>query len=65
MSRLRAAVRTAAWYVREVMGEGEGDYDRYLAHHRRVHPGRPPLDRREFERRRMDARDRDPGMRCC
>ena len=63
MAGVRAALAKAAWYVREVMGEG--DYDRYLAHHRRNHPDRPPLSRRDFERRRMDERERNPGVRCC
>jgi uncharacterized short protein YbdD (DUF466 family) len=60
---LRVAVGRIGWYVREVMGEG--DYDRYLAHHRRDHPDRLPMNRREFERCRMDERDRNPRMRCC
>ncbi|MFO7277356.1 MAG: YbdD/YjiX family protein [Pseudomonadota bacterium] len=27
---------------------GDDAYERYLEHHRRTHPDRPPLSRREF-----------------
>ena len=60
---LREAAGRVGWYLREV--SGEGDYARYLAHRERHHPGEPPLDRRTFERRRMDERDRNPRARCC
>jgi uncharacterized short protein YbdD (DUF466 family) len=63
VSRLGEAVRAVGWYLREVTGEG--DYDRYLAHHACTHQATEPLSRREFERRRMDGRERDPGVRCC
>lgn len=61
--RLTAAARAVRWYVGEVMGEG--DYARYLAHHDRQHPGEPAMDRRAFERWRMDEREREPQGRCC
>jgi uncharacterized short protein YbdD (DUF466 family) len=51
------------WYVREVMGENA--YDHYVEHARREHPDAPVLSRREFERRRMDEQDRNPGIRRC
>jgi uncharacterized short protein YbdD (DUF466 family) len=60
---VRAALGRALWYLREVAGENA--YDRYLEHRRREHPGEPVLDRREFERRRMDERERNPRARCC
>jgi uncharacterized short protein YbdD (DUF466 family) len=60
---LRAAVGRVVWYLREVAGEN--DYARYLEHRRREHPGEPVLERREFERRRMDERERTPRSRCC
>ena len=51
------------WYLREV--SGESGYDRYVAHMRRDHPGQPVMSRREFERRRQDAREDNPRARCC
>ena len=60
---LRTALGRALWYLREVAGEN--DYARYLEHRRREHPGEPVLDRRAFERRRSDERERNPRARCC
>jgi uncharacterized short protein YbdD (DUF466 family) len=57
------ALRAVVWYLREVTGENA--YDRYLEHQRREHPGQEPMSRREFERRRVDARDDRPEGRCC
>jgi uncharacterized short protein YbdD (DUF466 family) len=57
------ALRAVVWYLREVTGESA--YDRYLEHLRREHPDREPMSRREFERRRIDARDERPEGRCC
>jgi len=51
------------WYLRELTGEAA--YDRYLDRHRLAHPGAPVLPRREFERRRTDRGDQNPGARCC
>jgi uncharacterized short protein YbdD (DUF466 family) len=62
MTAREAAIKLA-WYLRELAGEH--DYDRYVEHHRRTHPDAPALSRREFERRRMDERDRNPAVRCC
>jgi uncharacterized short protein YbdD (DUF466 family) len=56
--RLRSALRTVRWYVREVSGESA--YDNYLVHRRRTHPGEPVLSRREF-----DALKTQPQVRCC
>ena len=58
--KLYAGVR---WYLREV--SGESGYDRYVAHMRRDHAGQPVMSRREFERRRQDAREANPRARCC
>jgi uncharacterized short protein YbdD (DUF466 family) len=63
VSWLRLALRTAAWYLREVTGES--GYDRYLARQRSHHPDRPPLSRREFERRRADELECNTNVRCC
>ena len=51
------------WYLREVSGESA--YDRYVEHRRREHPGEPVMSRRDFERRRQDAREARPQARCC
>lgn len=59
----REAAAKLAWYLKELTGEH--DYDRYVEHHRRAHPDASALSRREFERRRMDERDRNPRVRCC
>ena len=60
---VRGAVQGVRWYVREV--SGEGDYDRYIARERRLHPGTAVLSRRDFERRKTQAREANPGTRCC
>ena len=44
---------------------GVPDYDRYLAHVRRRHPGRTPLTREAFLAERLEARYSRPGSRCC
>jgi uncharacterized short protein YbdD (DUF466 family) len=65
MRRLLRAVQAIHWYMRELTGEAA--YEHYAAHARQHSPGSPPLTRREFERRRTDAREADPreGFRCC
>jgi uncharacterized short protein YbdD (DUF466 family) len=63
MARVRRVVAGALWYAREVMGEN--DYEHYLRHQRRRHPGEQVLTRREFECRRMDQMEIRPGQRCC
>jgi hypothetical protein len=62
---VRAAVvragRGVRWYLREWSGEARwDDYLRECAEH-----GHPPVSRREFERRRADAAERNPVSRCC
>jgi uncharacterized short protein YbdD (DUF466 family) len=51
------------WYLREVSGESA--YDRYVDHMRRDHPSQPVMSRRDFERRRQDARNQNVRARCC
>ena len=51
------------WYLREFSGESA--YDRYVEHRRREHPDEPVMSRRDFERRRQDAREARPQARCC
>lgn len=51
------------WFAKGITGESR--YDAYVAHERRVHPDREPMDEREFwrdEARRLDAA---PEGRCC
>jgi uncharacterized short protein YbdD (DUF466 family) len=49
------------WYLREWSGEAR--WDDHLAECARH--GHPPMSRREFERRRADARERSVVSRCC
>ncbi len=59
----RDALAKLVWNLKQLTGEH--DYDRYVQHHRHAHPDASALSRREFERRRMDERDRNPRVRCC
>jgi len=59
LDHLAAAARVARTIV------GAPDYERYLAHMRRRHPGHRPLSRDQFARARMDDRYNRPGSRCC
>ena len=43
---------------------GAPDYETYLAHMQRRHPGCTPLDARAFERQRLIDRYQQPGTRC-
>jgi uncharacterized short protein YbdD (DUF466 family) len=63
MLLLRDAFAGVRWYLREVSGESA--YDRYVEHMRRDHPDQAVMSRRDFERRRMDAREENPRARCC
>ena len=60
---VKQAFAGVRWYLREVSGESA--YDRYVNHMRRDHPGQPVMSRRDFERRRQDAREERPRARCC
>ena len=60
---LREAYSGVRWYLREVSGESA--YDHYVEHMRRDHPYQPVMSRRDFERRRQDAREENPRARCC
>jgi uncharacterized short protein YbdD (DUF466 family) len=42
---------------------GVADYDAYVAHLARVHPGSEPPTRAEFHRARQSAKS--PQLRCC
>jgi uncharacterized short protein YbdD (DUF466 family) len=60
---VKQAFAGVRWYLREVSGESA--YDHYVDHMRREHPDQPVMSRRDFERRRQDARDENPRARCC
>ncbi|WP_043659550.1 YbdD/YjiX family protein [Thermocrispum municipale] len=62
LQRVRRTMRGVRWYLAELTGETE--YDRYVEHHKRLHPGEPVLSRREYERQRFE-RSAQPGARCC
>jgi uncharacterized short protein YbdD (DUF466 family) len=57
------ALKLVWWYLREVSGETA--YDRYVEHARSHHTGEPVMTRRDFERRRQDARENQTQARCC
>ena len=57
MMTLRKIFKISKWYLRELSGESA--YNRYLAHQRTYHPDSPVMSRREFERWRMDERERN------
>ncbi|MBA0051507.1 YbdD/YjiX family protein [Streptomyces sp. AJS327] len=65
MNRLLRGVRWTGWYLRELTGETA--YERHVAHLRAHDAAAEVPTRREFERRRTDAQERDPreGFRCC
>ncbi|MGU3431837.1 YbdD/YjiX family protein [Actinomycetes bacterium M1A6_2h] len=63
MTTLARAARGAVWWITSVMGDH--DYERFVAHHRRVHPGADVPTEREYWRRRHADADANPGARCC
>ena len=44
---------------------GDNHYQRYLAHHRRLHPGESVITEAEYLRMRHRASNANPGARCC
>jgi uncharacterized short protein YbdD (DUF466 family) len=58
-----ALLARAAHVVRLVIGAP--DYERYLAHVRRAHPGEVPLSRDAFAHDALARRYERPGSRCC
>lgn len=63
LERVRGAIRRAAAVVRRIVGVP--DYERYVAHVRKCHPGTVPMSRTEFEQARLEDRYSRPGQRCC
>ncbi len=61
MSAVVRALRGVHWYLKELTGEAA--WDRYVEHC--AAHGHVPVSRREFERRRADAREANPVSRCC
>lgn len=51
------------WYVKGVLGES--DYQRYVEHLRRAHPGDPVPTVGDYWRERYAEQDVNPGARCC
>ncbi len=49
--------------VRRIVGVP--DYQAYLSHMERHHPGCTPVDARTFERERLADKYSRPGSRCC
>jgi uncharacterized short protein YbdD (DUF466 family) len=62
-SRLRTNVRAIGEATRRIIGAP--DYERYLAHMHRHHPGARPLSREQFARERLEEKYSKPGSRCC
>lgn len=62
-TEVRAGLRRALRALRQVVGAP--DYERYLEHHARAHPGTPPLARREFYAEFVSWRFGPGATRCC
>ncbi len=56
-------VKRIAKVVRTIIGAP--DYDRYVAHVEKCHPGQAAMSREEFSESRLNARYNQPGNRCC
>ena len=57
------AGRALRWYTTSLLGDH--DYDRYVAHLARVHPGTTPVSEAAYWRERHAEEDAHPGARCC
>ena len=62
-SALLTRAQHAGAVIRRIIGAP--DYDRYLLHVTRRHPGTTPLTREEFARDALARRYDRPGSRCC
>lgn len=58
---LARAGRGIRWYLKQASGEAK--WDEYVEHCRSCH--HEPMSRREFERRRADAKEASSAARCC
>jgi uncharacterized short protein YbdD (DUF466 family) len=61
MNAVVRALQGVHWYLKELTGEAR--WDHYLAHC--AEHGHAPMSRREFERLRSDALEKNPISRCC
>ncbi|MEU7214849.1 YbdD/YjiX family protein [Nocardia iowensis] len=62
-SACATAVRAVGWWFNSILG-GQ-DYQRYVAHLTRNHPGSEIPTEREYWRQRHAEADRKPANRCC
>lgn len=67
LARHAAVARTFARRLLRVVRQvvGAPDYERYLEHHARCHPGEAPLDRRGFYAEFVTRRFGPGPTRCC
>mgnify|MGYP001570499074 CR=1 FL=1 len=56
-------VTSLRWWAGELSGASA--YDKYVARHRREHPGHEPLTARDFWRQRAAEAEATVGTRCC
>ena len=69
MTTLAEATQTSGFWtrigivVRRIIGAP--DYERYVRHVRRCHPGQEPVPRDEFYQRQLEDKYSRPGSRCC
>jgi uncharacterized short protein YbdD (DUF466 family) len=63
LARTLSSLARLGVLVRRIIGAP--DYERYLAHVQRRHPGTPPLTREAFARDALARRYDRPGSRCC
>ncbi|KQU39554.1 MULTISPECIES: YbdD/YjiX family protein [unclassified Rhodococcus (in: high G+C Gram-positive bacteria)] len=63
MNAVLKSVRAATWWITSVMGDH--DYERFVEHRNRVHPGHPVPSEREYWKARHAEADANPGARCC
>ena len=63
MGRITRVAGQIRWYVSSLMGDNH--YRRYVARHRRAHPGEPVLSERDYWKMRHAASEANPGARCC
>jgi len=57
------AWRACSWYIKALMGES--DYDTYVGHLRRHHPGAEIPTVAAYWRDRYRRESNNPGSRCC
>lgn len=63
MPTVTGAARALRWWFTSVMGDH--DYERYVDHMQRHHPGEPIPGEREYWRARHAEAEANPASRCC